>query len=64
MEVHGQDNIPEQGAFFLLNHPRRLEVILPFMSAFKRPVGIFADVGDHLLTDITELLVMVWDNEH
>jgi hypothetical protein len=64
MEVFGQENIPEQGAIFLLKHPRGLEVILPFMAAFKRLVGTFADVGDHLLADITGLLGMVWDNEH
>jgi hypothetical protein len=64
MEVFGQENIPEQRAIFLLNHPRGLEVILPFMAAFKRIAGTFADEGDHLLADITELLGMVWDNEH
>jgi 1-acyl-sn-glycerol-3-phosphate acyltransferase len=59
MEVHGQENIPKQGAIFLINHPDGLDVVLPFNAAFRKPVGVFTDMGDNLLVDIAELLGIV-----
>jgi 1-acyl-sn-glycerol-3-phosphate acyltransferase len=55
MEIHGIENIPKQGAIFYINHMAGIDVVIPFMAAFRKPLGIFTDMGDNFLVDIMEI---------
>jgi 1-acyl-sn-glycerol-3-phosphate acyltransferase len=57
-EVHGRENIPKQGAIFISNH-NNMEVVVPFIAMFRKPIGVFTDMGDTLFTDIAELFGFV-----
>ncbi len=59
MEVQGKKNIPKNGAIFLINHPRRVDVVMSFMGAFGEPLGAFTDIGSGISADILELIGFV-----
>ena len=54
-KCYGKENIPKDGAIFIINHPdTKWDVVVPFMSGFKKPLGLFTDFGDSYLADVTE----------
>ncbi|NMC05433.1 MAG: hypothetical protein GYA24_09485 [Candidatus Lokiarchaeota archaeon] len=53
LEVRGKGNIPERGAIFYLLHNGDNDVI-NFLGAFKRPVGVFTDIGSGFFPDFME----------
>lgn len=59
MEIHGMENIPHQGALFVINHVQHTDVVIAFMAAFRKPIGIFTDMGDNYFADILEKIGFV-----
>jgi 1-acyl-sn-glycerol-3-phosphate acyltransferase len=55
-EIIGKENIPKEGAIFLINHIHSQDVVLTFMAAFKKPVGAFTDIGEGLIVRMAELI--------
>jgi 1-acyl-sn-glycerol-3-phosphate acyltransferase len=53
LEIHGQQHIPKSGCIFLINHIGSKDVDI-FMTAFRKPVGVFTDVGFSWFSDFIE----------
>ena len=52
IEVYGRENIPKQGGIFIANHTAGSDVVVPFMSMFRQPIGVFTDMGVGFFTDV------------
>ncbi|MHA1821157.1 MAG: lysophospholipid acyltransferase family protein [Promethearchaeota archaeon] len=54
LEVKGLELVPKTGAIFIGNHIRGVDVVAPFLAAFKEPVGVFTTLGDGYIADLIE----------
>lgn len=52
--VFHKERIPKNGAIFISNHIRGKEVVAPFISVFKEPVGVFTTLGNGYFADYME----------
>ncbi|MEX2727846.1 MAG: lysophospholipid acyltransferase family protein [Candidatus Sigynarchaeum springense] len=53
LQIRGEENIPKGGAIFYLLHNGDNDVII-FLGAFKKPIGVFTDIGTGLFPDFME----------
>jgi 1-acyl-sn-glycerol-3-phosphate acyltransferase len=53
LEIHGKEHIPKNGGIFYLLHNGNEDVI-NFLGAFKKPVGVFTDIGSGFFPDFME----------
>jgi 1-acyl-sn-glycerol-3-phosphate acyltransferase len=53
LEVRGEENIPKRGGIFYLLHNGDSDVF-NFLSAFKKPIGVFTDIGTGFFPDLME----------
>ncbi|MBD3352745.1 MAG: hypothetical protein GF364_14755 [Candidatus Lokiarchaeota archaeon] len=53
IKLVGKENIPKNGAIFIANHQGAQDPII-LLSAFKKPVSIFTDVGNGFIADFLE----------
>jgi 1-acyl-sn-glycerol-3-phosphate acyltransferase len=53
LEVRGEENIPRTGGIFYLLHNGDEDVI-NFLGAFKKPIGVFTDIGTGFFPDFME----------
>ncbi len=56
LEIRGKENIPPEGAIFIINHLPGPDVVAPFLTAFKQPVSPFCDAGNGYLADFLEVV--------
>ncbi|GAB4322156.1 MAG: hypothetical protein Kow0069_26720 [Promethearchaeota archaeon] len=56
LEVRGRHLVPRAGAIFVVNHLAGADVVVPFLAAFREPVGAFTEAGDGYLADVLEEL--------
>jgi 1-acyl-sn-glycerol-3-phosphate acyltransferase len=59
MIINGEENIPREGGIYLINHMAGIDVVIPFLAAFKEPIGVFTDMGNHFVVDILEKIGFV-----
>lgn len=54
MELRGWENIPRKGGIFIVNHIAGQDVVIPFLAAFREPIGVFTSMGNGYFADFME----------
>lgn len=54
MELRGWQNIPPKGGIFIINHIAGQDVVIPFLAAFREPIGVFTSMGNGYFADFVE----------
>lgn len=54
MEIVDEHKIPKTGAIFIINHIAGQDVVMTWLSAYEKPVGVFTDMGRGWFADYME----------
>ncbi|MHA1341111.1 MAG: 1-acyl-sn-glycerol-3-phosphate acyltransferase [Promethearchaeota archaeon] len=54
IKIIGKEKIPKKAAIFIINHIKGIDVVSPFLAVFRKPCGVFTEVGNGFIADFLE----------